>query len=709
VYSLAFRTSSMAPTVHSRRRLACGSGPLSTSRRCIRRTASAINSTRCGLITSVLATIALIPGRPAIADPPGLFGGPYYSNSTRAQNASGQIIGYADGSFTNSTGGVSTVRDAWFYNGGSTAPIAFYETTIDQSPNRNSEPRDLNEAGDVIGFSKLLYNGVPPTGVNTMQIAWLYHNGATIKLSLDNAIASGYLLEDDQAVRLNESGDVAGYSAIFRPNEALQWGQTGRWAWIYDGTQMRPIGLTNGYFRDVNAQLHYTEVKDLWHNAPVASGISPRADGGSDPWIYDGQITRKIPVETSSANTVVVGIDGWTTSGASVTRVLEYSGPTYKKTAWWNHGSSFVKIGLTGPEYTDLDGDMVSYATDFEEAGRAFGFSDRYINGLHAGRNAWCFNGATTVKIGLTDAAHTSFSGEQYSIIYRVVSSGKAIGSAVLYVNNVNWAQDLWLYDGVSTMQIGLVDAGHTGPSGERLVEDQGLNQAGQAIGTSLKFKGSEYNGYTGWFYDPTHHQTIPLQLSQRPDGYAVTFGWHLSEDGLTVGEYHLFDGAIDRGRRVFYFRPGDVPRDLGDLMDAEYNAHIWDWIDSDDFDGATRTFVAHSLDGAVLTFSVPEFLPGAGDYDASGVVDGADLSKWSEDLGLRVPPGSGGDGDGNGVVDGSDFLLWQQKLGATSPAVTANFSVPEPNALALSAAALAMLGLRPKRRVLPPCRIRNM
>ncbi len=64
------------------------------------------------------------------------------------------------------------------------------------------------------------------------------------------------------------------------------------------------------------------------------------------------------------------------------------------------------------------------------------------------------------------------------------------------------------------------------------------------------------------------------------------------------------------------------------------------------------------------------------GDYDYSGVVDGDDLTVWSNAYGTSVPTGTGADGNGNGYVDGMDFLIWQRHLGDTlPPPVTASLS----------------------------------
>jgi GH43 family beta-xylosidase len=55
------------------------------------------------------------------------------------------------------------------------------------------------------------------------------------------------------------------------------------------------------------------------------------------------------------------------------------------------------------------------------------------------------------------------------------------------------------------------------------------------------------------------------------------------------------------------------------------------------------------------------------GDYDASGVVDEADLVVHSATFGQLVFPGSGADGSGNGIVDLADVTVWGDWLGAVA------------------------------------------
>jgi hypothetical protein len=103
-------------------------------------------------------------------------------------------------------------------------------------------------------------------------------------------------------------------------------------------------------------------------------------------------------------------------------------------------------------------------------------------------------------------------------------------------------------------------------------------------------------------------------------------------------------------------------------------------------------------------------------DFDASDVVDEADLTSWTRFFGRTngVAP-SMGDADDDGVVDGTDFLSWQQQVGvayapvaeldaamdAALASLTATVaSVPEPSVLAMFAVAVLTAVSRRRNRL---------
>ncbi|MBL9161256.1 MAG: hypothetical protein JNL18_00785 [Planctomycetaceae bacterium] len=83
---------------------------------------------------------------------------------------------------------------------------------------------------------------------------------------------------------------------------------------------------------------------------------------------------------------------------------------------------------------------------------------------------------------------------------------------------------------------------------------------------------------------------------------------------------------------------------------------------------------------------------PLAGDFNADGVVDVDDLSRWHAGVGaVGGVTHWQGDANGDQVVDGIDLLIWQRRLGMVG-ATTAASAMPEPSALALATISLAIV-----------------
>ncbi len=68
-----------------------------------------------------------------------------------------------------------------------------------------------------------------------------------------------------------------------------------------------------------------------------------------------------------------------------------------------------------------------------------------------------------------------------------------------------------------------------------------------------------------------------------------------------------------------------------------------------------------------------------AGDFNADGAVNAADVVVWRKYAGQFVPAGTGADGDQNGFIDQKDYDLWRANFGlaSTSPAPRSNTAVP--------------------------------
>ncbi|WP_197527771.1 lamin tail domain-containing protein [Posidoniimonas polymericola] len=81
--------------------------------------------------------------------------------------------------------------------------------------------------------------------------------------------------------------------------------------------------------------------------------------------------------------------------------------------------------------------------------------------------------------------------------------------------------------------------------------------------------------------------------------------------------------------------------------------------------------------------------LPIPGDYDASGVVDGADRDVWRSQYGASVGrPGTGADGNRDGLVNAADYAVWRAHEGDTTTLYGSLASAALAEAVAAAAAA---------------------
>ena len=256
---------------------------------------------------------------------------------------------------------------------------------------------------------------------------------------------------------------------------------------------------------------------------------------------------------------------------------------------------------------------------------------------------SWLYDGATTVNIGLAGSEHTrQATATRDSFSRRAERGGEGHWNfPSLQRRQHRFGPTPWLYDGVTTIAIGLTDTEHTRNDGYRnsnrlVFSDEELNEAGQVIGCfpavqrrqhrfgpdclALRRRDHDRIGLTGpehtrsdgykyslaqpterggagrpgaptvttaaaldWakmpgFYDPVLDQTFTLQLSTRSDGYAFSQRCTWVK---TVWSWGLTTCSTplgnNLGSRAFYFTIADGLHDLGSLVDGGLVANGWD------------------------------------------------------------------------------------------------------------------------------------
>ncbi len=139
------------------------------------------------------------------------------------------------------------------------------------------------------------------------------------------------------------------------------------------------------------------------------AGFSDRYDGGSSAgrtaWRYDGSTTSRIGLEDAEhigtngiRNNIAIRVSE---AGTTLGLANRYNGTSLNRgqSVWVYDGTNTINVGLTGSEFTRTDGYRFSSFQEMNDAGVAFGYSDRYDGNSPLGRSAWYFNGSSTVEI----------------------------------------------------------------------------------------------------------------------------------------------------------------------------------------------------------------------------------------------------------------------------------------------------------------------
>jgi len=502
-------------------------------------------------------------------------------------NEAGMVRGYSE---RFNGGGSNLGRSAWLYNGIHTIDISLTGVEHTRSDgyrfSTNGLGQLLNEAGQVTGYA-LRFNG---GGINLGRSAWLYNGTSTLDIGLtgvEHTRSNGHKYSESRKV--NQAGQVYGFS--YRYNGGTT--DLGQSTWLYNGTNTIDIGLTgsehtrsNGYKYSLGQQLN---------EAGQVIGYANRYNGGTtdlgrSAWLYNGAVTIDIGLTGSEHSRN----DGYKFSsyvgGQHLNQAGQVSGYSDRflgggtnlgRSAWFYNGSSTIDIGLTGSEHTRHDGYKFSMGLDINEAGQIIGYSDRYSGGVESqGQSAWLYNGTSTIDIGLTGVEHTNNVGARQSGFgfgQQLNQAGQVTGySRRFNGGNYDFGQTAWLYNGTSTIDIGLIGSEHTRDDGYKFSTGSSIADSGHVIGYSERFDGAIELGQDAWVYDPSLG-TVALQLSVRSDGWAFSEAAFLGDEGIVLGYYQLFDDMNLLGDRAFYWSASDGLWDLGSVIDGGLVANGWE------------------------------------------------------------------------------------------------------------------------------------
>ncbi|MFO0833118.1 MAG: hypothetical protein U0637_14900 [Phycisphaerales bacterium] len=404
----------------------------------------------------------------------------------------------------------------------------------------------LSPNGVVLGAATR-YNQLGTFGASV----WRHEAGVTTRMGFFDAAHTGssglqttYVASTRRP--MNASGDIVGYS--IRYSGASQVGNT---AWLYQGGVLQIIGMTDAEHTGPDG--HSSSTAIIIDDAGVIGGQSTRyvdGDGnGSSAWILENGAYRLLDL-TDAAHTradgyrasgiLFMGAGGYVTGLSS-----RYSGPSpMGSDAWLWHNGVHTLIGLTDALHTSPSGDHAHSITGLSDTGVAAGFTVSYYPYPQTGASAWVADAAGTTRIGLLNPEHTNpVSGVQYAEATLINRAGDVAGRSFRYEPNGSNGESAWLYDPTTgdTTRIGLFDAEHTTDTGFQYSVARVLNAQGKVLGESTR----QSSGRTVWVHRNGQTQAVGLYDNQHtsPNGTKLATAIAMNARGDAVGDATRWTG----------------------------------------------------------------------------------------------------------------------------------------------------------------------
>lgn len=481
----------------------------------------------------------------------GLYGTEYtdsfgwYSNIVSDINPAGQAIGYVERVAPDDS---ILGTDVWTWDGQATHQIGLLDAEhMSNAGFRRSEALFINPSGQVVGHSYRFTED----GNSHGEDAWVWDGSTTLQIGFtgpDYTDTQGY--QESYIAFQNDAGLVAGYSARVVDTAHV----VGVDAWVWNHAQPQQIGLIDPAHTDQNGS-RWSSIIALSQTGQVA-GLSDRfddqgMDNGRSAWAF----------RTSTGTTEPIGLFAGPYIGSAG---YQYSWPLAQNNAghivgksvriadertqlgqdsWVWHDGATNQIGLVGAPYLSPSGFQASDPIFLNATGQVVGTSMRCSSTAFLGHDAWVWNGSTTIQVGLIDAAHTSSAGYRDSGPALQNDAGQVVGVSDRFSGATQIGEDAWVWNGAATQQIGLADAAHTAGSGQRHVAIRFQNDAGHVAGYSSRYTGlNSDNGVDAWAWDGV--ATHQIGLAGGP--YTGVSGFQSSEPFLQNSMGHIA-GASSR------------------------------------------------------------------------------------------------------------------------------------------------------------------
>lgn len=384
---------------------------------------------------------------------------------------------------------------------------------------RRTEYLDSTDSGMVIGRSNL------KDGFSSAQDVWVYDVDTGETRSVGAASVATRAIWTDEYDGATESGLIYGTSIS----------STIELPWVYDRdtqTQTFPglrdaTHMVGGGFRG--------EIVDATESGFVAGrsqriGTSIRASFNRTPWVYNAETDE------------------------------------------------LYETGLTSGDFQAADGAVWNSIDQINEAGQAIGGATEFDGApfIIKGRRNWFFDPESQETIDLIRPLIDQ-RGALNTGALSLNENGQVVGVAGAQITGEDW---VWFYDHESQQTHVDFELPYTDvpdPFQRTDPEIELLTDSGLVLGSTVPF-GS--NSFRKWLFDSQTGVTHDLTFSRRQsDGDAFTQVDYLSDDGVAIGRYDLYDGEALLGRRWFYWSLNHGFHDLESLIVDDLSELGWETL----------------------------------------------------------------------------------------------------------------------------------
>jgi hypothetical protein len=257
------------------------------------------------------------------------------------------------------------------------------------------------------------------------------------------------------------------------------------------------------------------------------------------------------------------------------------------RSAWFYDGASTELLGISSADHSYNNGRFKwSEVTDISESGDVLGFTRRY-NGLgkyglslYSGGSApdpWIYSNGVLHELRLSDAVHSDYSGNNYSVVLKMNDAGYVAGTSDRYneAGNDELGQTGWVFNGQQSVAVGLSGPGYVRNDGFMYTRVSDFLGPDHVVGYSYYYPQGTHYGFHAWLYDGNAYTLLGLEgpeytsPSSGTQGHLIT---GMAANGAVIGTSSRYSaaGTTMLQTRTPWIYAGDFVRALG-FFDSEH------------------------------------------------------------------------------------------------------------------------------------------